>query len=49
LFDPIAVGRLVQKCRKGRSLGFGDNMAFVGILSTLLLEHQFVSRPAMAV
>ena len=49
LFDPIAVGRLVQKCRNGRSLGFGDNMAFVGILSTLLLEHQFVSRPAMAV
>ena len=45
LFDPGAVGRLVDKCGAGRAIGFGDNMAFVGILSTMLLHEQFV-RPA---
>ena len=45
LFDPAAVGKLFEKCRKGRAIGFGDNMAFVGILSTMLLHEQFV-RPA---
>ncbi len=42
LFDPVAVGKLFEKCRKGRAIGFGDNMAFVGILSTMLLHDQFV-------
>ena len=40
-----AVGRLVAKCQAGRAIGFGDNMAFVGILSTMLLHEQFV-KPA---
>jgi asparagine synthase (glutamine-hydrolysing) len=44
-FDPGLVGRLVDKCGAGRAIGFGDNMAFVGILSTMLLHEQFV-RPA---
>jgi asparagine synthase (glutamine-hydrolysing) len=45
LFDAVAVGKLFEKCRQGRAIGFGDNMAFVGILSTMLLHDQFV-RPA---
>lgn len=44
LFDPIAVGKLYHKCRAGKAIGFGDNMAFVGILSTLLTEEMFVRR-----
>lgn len=42
LFAPEAVARLSEKCRSGRAIGFADNMAFVGILSTMLLEDQFV-------
>ena len=45
LFDPKAVGKLVEKCRAGRAIGFGDNMAFVAVLSTMLLHEQFV-RPS---
>jgi asparagine synthase (glutamine-hydrolysing) len=41
-FDPAAVGRLVEKCRTGRAIGFADNMAFVGIVSTMLLHEGFV-------
>jgi len=43
-FDPQAVAKLVAKCRDGRAAGFGDNMAFVGILSTMLLDDLFVRR-----
>ena len=46
-FDPIAVKALIDKCRAGRSLGMVDDMAFVGILSTLLLDELFVSRRAV--
>ena len=42
LFDPTAVGKLLAKCRAGRAIGFGDNMAFVGVLSTMLLHEHFV-------
>lgn len=42
LFDVTAVGHLFEKCRSGRAIGFPDNMAFVGVLSTLLLHEQFV-------
>jgi asparagine synthase (glutamine-hydrolysing) len=45
LFDPKAVGKLFEKSRQGRAIGFADNMAFVGILSAMLLHDQFV-RPA---
>ena len=47
-FDPVAVKKLFEKCRAGRAIGFGDNMAFVGILSTMLLHDAFVQRPAEA-
>lgn len=41
-FDAPAVGKLVEKCRAGRAIGFADNMAFVAVLSTMLLHEQFV-------
>jgi asparagine synthase (glutamine-hydrolysing) len=46
LFDAQAVGRLVEKCRAGRAIGFGDNMAFVGVLSAMLLHAQFIAPAA---
>ena len=47
-FDAAAVGKLVAKCRAGRASGFSDNMAFVGILSTMLVDEFFIRgrRPA---
>lgn len=42
LFDATAVAKLVEKCRSGRAIGFGDNMAFVGIVSTMWLHRQFI-------
>jgi len=42
LFDATAVGKLVDKCAAGRAIGFGDNMAFVGVLSTMLLHDQMI-------
>lgn len=47
-FDSEAVSRLVEKCRAGRSIGFADNMAFVGILSTMLLDEIFVRGRSVA-
>jgi asparagine synthase (glutamine-hydrolysing) len=44
-FDSAAVRKLFEKCRAGRAIGFGDNMAFVGIVSTMLLHDAFV-RPS---
>src|SRR5690606_37367367 len=45
-FDAAAVERLVAKCRSGAASGAADNMAFVGILSTQLLDQAFVrARP----
>ncbi|HEX8949930.1 MAG TPA: asparagine synthase (glutamine-hydrolyzing) [Dissulfurispiraceae bacterium] len=41
-FDPAAVSLLVKKSRGSPFLGFKDNMAVVGILSTLLLHHLFI-------
>lgn len=43
-FEPAAVRRLVEKCREGRAIGFADNMAFVGVLSTMLLDDLFIRR-----
>jgi asparagine synthase (glutamine-hydrolysing) len=45
-FDAAAVGRLFEKCRRGRAIGFADNQAFVGILSTMLIHDFFVRRAA---
>ena len=36
--------RLLDKCRAGKATGFADNQAFVGILSTMLLDETFVQR-----
>ncbi len=44
-FDSQAVGRLMNKCSKGRAIGFADNMAFTGILSTMLLDEMYI-RPS---
>ena len=44
IFNPAAVGRLVEKARKGHAIGIKDNMAVVGILSTQLLVDQFIRR-----
>jgi asparagine synthase (glutamine-hydrolysing) len=41
-FDPKMVSALVKKCRQNPVLGFKDNMAVVGIISTLLLHNLFV-------
>jgi asparagine synthase (glutamine-hydrolysing) len=47
-FDPVAVARLTEKCRTGKALGFGDNMAFIGILSTMTLHAQYIANPSQS-
>lgn len=47
IFDPVAVRKLYEKCRAGRAIGFGDNMAFVGALSTLLVDDMFIGQGAL--
>ena len=42
LFDVRAIGHLVEKCRTGRAIGYPDNMAFVGVLSLLVLQERFL-------
>lgn len=41
-FDAASVGRLLDKCRAGKATGFADNQAFVGILSTMLIDELFL-------
>ena len=42
-FEPRAVRRLVEKCRNPHgAVSTGDNMAFVGILSTQLVHSTFI-------
>ena len=41
-FNPKPVRLLLNKCKKGAVIGFKDNMALVGILSTQLLHRQFI-------
>ena len=41
-FDPKKVSMLVKKIRRGRAIGYKDNMAFVGILSTQVWHRLFV-------
>jgi asparagine synthase (glutamine-hydrolysing) len=43
-FDVNKTKRLFEKCRKGLAIGFKDNMAFVGILSSLLLYNLFIEQ-----
>lgn len=42
-FDSKVTAMLLNKCAKGRALGFADNMAFVGILSTMLIDAMYIS------
>jgi asparagine synthase (glutamine-hydrolysing) len=44
IFNPIAVQNLIGKFRRGHAIGIGDNMAFLGILSTQLVVHQLIDR-----
>jgi len=41
-FDAAKVFRLVKKIEKGRAIGYKDNMALVGILSTQIWHHHFI-------
>ena len=43
-FAPDRVARLVKKFEGGQAIGYRDNMALVGILSTQLWHHQYVER-----
>jgi asparagine synthase (glutamine-hydrolysing) len=43
LFKPDAVAQLLHKLNEGKPLGETDDMALVGIISTQLLHHQFVT------
>ena len=44
LFNPKAVTKLVEKCKKmsDKHLSFKDNMSFISILSTQLLYEKFI-------
>lgn len=42
IFDCNATRKLVEKCAVGAAIGFSDNMAFLGILSSMLLDELFV-------
>ena len=51
LFAPEAVSRLVRKCEAGASrdaVSETDEMALVGVLSTMLLHDRFVASPRLA-
>lgn len=43
-FNPRAVMKLQQKCAAVANLGFRDNVAFIGVLSTQLWHDAFVKR-----
>lgn len=43
LFDPQRASRLIQKMRGAGEPGEVDNMALIGIISTQILHHEFVS------
>lgn len=43
-FSADKVSRLIQKIRKGRAIGYKDNMAFVGILSTQMWHYLFTEK-----
>jgi asparagine synthase (glutamine-hydrolysing) len=47
-FSPEAVRKLAAKCRAGGPIGVGDNMAFIGVLSTQLLDLMFIRRSAVS-
>jgi len=44
IFKPLAVGKLKEKCKKlsHAHMSFKDNMSFIGILSTQLLNQLYI-------
>ncbi|MEJ2464135.1 MAG: asparagine synthase (glutamine-hydrolyzing) [Candidatus Thiodiazotropha sp.] len=42
-FNPKMASLLMNKCRKGKVFGFADNMAFIGILSCMLVDEIFIA------
>jgi asparagine synthase (glutamine-hydrolysing) len=50
VFEPAAVEWLLRKCRKNADVGVSemDEMALVGVLSTMLLHDQMIAQPALA-
>ena len=42
-FNPQAVELLLAKSRAGKIVGFADNMAFVSIVSTMLLHEMYIN------
>ncbi|HTY87896.1 MAG TPA: asparagine synthase (glutamine-hydrolyzing) [Candidatus Acidoferrum sp.] len=43
VFNPVAVGQLAARLEQGKAVGETDDMALVGILSTQLVHHHFVT------
>ncbi|MEW8154026.1 MAG: asparagine synthase C-terminal domain-containing protein, partial [Candidatus Thiodiazotropha endolucinida] len=43
-YNPKTVNMLLKKCARGKALGFADNMAFVGILSSMLVDELFIEQ-----
>ena len=43
IFNPVSVQNLVEKAKRGQTVGIKDNMALVGILSTQLMIDQFIN------
>jgi asparagine synthase (glutamine-hydrolysing) len=43
IFSPASVAGLLRRCRAGLATGFRENQAIVGVLSTQLWHHQFIS------
>lgn len=41
-FDPDKVSRLVRKIEAGRAIGYKDNMAFMGIMTTQIWHDKFI-------
>jgi len=41
-FDAAKVPRLLKKIEAGRAIGYKDNMALVGILSTQIWHNHFI-------
>ena len=43
-FDPTKVSLLLRKINAGRAIGFKDNMAFMGVISTQMWHHLFIEK-----
>ncbi|MCU7815430.1 MAG: asparagine synthase (glutamine-hydrolyzing) [Candidatus Thiodiazotropha sp. (ex Rostrolucina anterorostrata)] len=46
-YNPKTVNMLMKKCARGKALGFADNMAFVGILSSMLVDEMIIEKNAI--